>query len=175
MKTRTKLFLVVAIIIGLAACNKTDEPIDNSIEGTYSGILTNKSATGTIIGTSNATADISKTSDGLIEVHCYGDELDTTFMLNYYNNNDSVMVCLTGNAFEEMYGHMMGQGHMGGGMMGDIQNGETPWQHHLSDEHQLEDEHFGGFDMMNHTFGYRFQTTDGDNQYMLDFQGEKSR
>ena len=34
MKTKAKLFLVVPIIIGLAACNKTEEPIDNLIEGT---------------------------------------------------------------------------------------------------------------------------------------------
>ena len=123
----------------------------------------------------SATSEVTKTGDGEIEVHCYGDELDTTFMLNYYSNNDSVMVCLTGNAFEEMYEHMMGQGHMGGGMMGDISDGETPWQHHLNDEHQPGDEHFGGFDMINNTFGYRFQMTDGDNQYLLNFKGTKDR
>ena len=57
-----------------------------------------------------------------IEVHCFGKEIDTTFMLDYYEHNDSVMVCLTGSDFEFMYGHMLGEGHMGGGMMNDIQN-----------------------------------------------------
>jgi hypothetical protein len=70
---------------------------------------------------------------------------------------------------------MMGEGHMGGGMMGDITNGETPWQHHLNDEHQSGDDHFGGFDMTNHTFGYSFQMMNGNNQYMLNFQGTKNR
>ncbi|MBK6284071.1 MAG: hypothetical protein IPF54_16725 [Draconibacterium sp.] len=101
------------------------------MRGTYSGTLTNKSATGTIIGSSSATAGISKTSDGLIQVHCFGTGIDTTFMLNYFPDNDSVFVCLTGNDFRNTYGHMMGQGHMMGGMMGDIKqarpSGNITW------------------------------------------------
>ncbi|MDB4584057.1 hypothetical protein N9164_12955 [Draconibacterium sp.] len=178
MKTRIKLFLVVAVIIGLAACNKSEESIsDNSIEGTYAGTLTNeglKSANGEP-GSTSATAEVTKTGDDQIEVHCYSDELNTTFMFDYYDNHDSVMVCVTGDTFEDMYGHMLGQGHMDGGMMGDIQNGETEWQHHMEDEHQQGDEHFGGFDTMNHTFGYRFQMTEGGSSYMFSFQGSKSR
>lgn len=176
MKTKTKLFLVVAIIIGLAACNKTNEPIDNSIEGIYVGTLTAdglKSATGVMPGNSNAMADVTKTKDGEIEVHCYSDELDTTFMLDYFDNHDSVMVCLTGDDFEEMYGHMLGEGHMGGGMMGDINDGETEWRHHMDDEHQPGDEHFGGFDREHHSFGYSFQMIDGDSPYRLNFYGTK--
>ena len=180
MKTKIKLLIAGALIVtGFAACNKSEDTIpDNSIEGTYTGTITTeglKSATGVMPGSTNATADVIKTGDGEIEVHCYSDELDTTFMLDYFDDHDSVMVCLTGDAFEEMYGHMMGEGHMGGGMMGDINDGETEWEHHMDDEHQPGDEHFGGFDMTNHTFGYRFQMMDGDNQYTLDFQGTKSR
>ncbi|MCY1721084.1 hypothetical protein OU798_12070 [Prolixibacteraceae bacterium Z1-6] len=177
MNTKAKLFLVVAVIIGLAACNKTEEPIDNSIEGTYVGTLTVnglKSASETMQGSTSATADVTKTGDGQIEVHCYNDDIDTTFMLNYFDNHDSIMVCLNGDDFEHMYGHMYGQGHMGGGMMGDITNGETEWQHHMDDEHKDGDEHFGGFDPMNHTFGYRFRMFEGDTSYMLNFQGSKS-
>jgi hypothetical protein len=40
--------------------------------------------------------------------------MDTTFMLNYYENHDSVMVCMTDSDFEHEYGHMMGAGHMSG-------------------------------------------------------------
>jgi len=177
MKTKTKLFLVVAIIIGLAACNKTDEPIDNSIEGTYVGTLTTdglKSATGVMPDSSNAKADVTKINDEQIEVHCYNDEIDTTFMLNNFENHDIVMVCLNGEDFKYMYGHMYGQGHMGGGMMGDITNGETEWQHHMDDEHKQGDEHFGGFDMGNQTFGYHFKMMDGNMPYYLDFQGKKN-
>lgn len=180
MQVKIKILFASALIVaGFTACNKSEEALpDNSIEGKYVGTLTTealKSATGMMPENSNATADVTKTGDGEIEVHCFSDELDTTFMLNYYENYDSIMVCLTGDAFEEMYGHMMGEGHMGGGMMGDINDGETQWQHHLNDEHQSGDEHFGGFDITNHTFGYQFQMMDGNNQYMLDFQGLKSR
>jgi hypothetical protein len=179
MKTKLKLIVAVGLTtIVFTACNKSEQPTDNSIDGTYTGTLTAeslKSATGVISGSSNATADVTKTGEGEIEVHCYSDELDTTFMLDYFDNHDSVMVCLTGDDFEHMYGHMLGQGHMGGGMMGDINNGETEWEHHMDDEHQPGDEHFGGFDTMNHTFGYRFQMNDGNSSYMLDFQGSKKR
>jgi hypothetical protein len=174
---KMKLISTIALVtVIMVACNKTDEPIDNSIEGTYLGILTTdglKSATGMFPGSSNARAEVTITADGEIEVHCYNDELDTTFMLNYFENHDSVMVCLNGDDFEHMYGHMYGQGHMGGGMMGDISDGETEWQHHMDDEHQQGDEHFGGFDTMNHMFGYRFQIMDGDSAYWLNFQGTK--
>ena len=180
MKKKMNSWIAGALLIaGFAACDKAEVITpDNSVEGRYVGTLSTeglKSAAGLTTESTNATADVTLTGDNQIEVHCYSDELDTTFMLNYYENHDSVMVCLTGNAFEEMYGHMLGHGHMEGGMMNDIQNGETEWEHHMFDEHQTGDEHFGGFDTMNHTFGYRFQMMDGNNRYMLDFQGSKNR
>lgn len=167
MKSFGMMMILVTIVF--TACNNDDENSENTIEGTYSGILTNKSATGTIIGTGNAAADISKTSDGLIEVHCYGNAVDTTFMLNYYENQDSIMVCMTGNAFNQTYGHKLGQGHMMGGMMGDKQNDETDWMHHMSDEHINGDVHYGGFDMNTNNFSYTFKMTDG----YLHFNGHK--
>ena len=165
------------LLLAFTACKKTDQPMDNSIEGTYVGTLTTeglKSTVGAIPGSISATTDVTKTGDREIEIHCYSDELDTTFMLDYFDDNDSIMVCLTGDAFEEMYGHMMGDDHIGGGMMGGNNDGETEWQQHLNEEHQPGDEHFGGFDMTNHTFGYRFQVMNGDNPYLLDFLGLKS-
>ncbi|HRA60892.1 MAG TPA: hypothetical protein PLG30_14855 [Bacteroidia bacterium] len=171
MKSFGMMMILVAIVF--TACNNDDENSENTIEGTYSGILTNKSATGTIIGTGNATADISKTSDGLIQVHCFGTGIDTTFMLNYFPDNDSVFVCLTGNDFRNTYGHMMGQGHMMGGMMGDIKPGQTQWQHHMADEHKPGDIHYGGFDMMNHSFGYTFHKNNGSSHMIMNFEGTK--
>jgi hypothetical protein len=171
MKSFGMMMILVAIVF--TACNNDDENSENTIEGTYSGILTNKSATGTIIGTGNATADISKTSDGLIQVHCFGTGIDTTFMLNYFPDNDSVFVCLTGNDFRDTYGHMMGQGHMMGGMMGDIKPGQTQWQHHMADEHKPGDIHYGGFDMMNHSFGYTFHKNNGSSHMIMNFEGTK--
>src|SRR5680860_28910 len=156
---KNKVIGMVAVLtlIVLTACDKTEDASVQSIEGTYVGTLTIeglKSASGMITNPVNATTEITKISDAEIEVHCYSDELDTTFMLNYYDDHDSVMVCLTGDDFEHMYGHIKGEGHMSGGMMGDITDGETEWQHHMDDEHEDGDEHFGGFDMNTNNFSY---------------------
>jgi hypothetical protein len=83
------------------------------------------------------------------------------------------MVCLTGDDFEQHYGHMLGHGHMGGGMMSDLRNGETHWMHHLSDEHASGDEHFGGFDMQEGSFTYSFIMMDGSQPFYLRFYGVK--
>ena len=64
--------------------------------------------------------------------------LDTTMRFSHYYHHGSVKVCLTGDDFENMYGHMLGERHMSGGMM-----------NHMNDEHHQGDEHFGGFDMNN--------------------------
>jgi hypothetical protein len=55
-----------------------------------------------------------------------------------------------------MYGHMLGEGH-NGGMMDDMHESETEWMHHMDEEHDEGDGHFGGFDMGNHSFSYTFQ------------------
>lgn len=174
---KIKLIIATALsVVVLAACEKSEDVNVQEIEGTYVGTLSGidnaKSETG--VNTNEAAiAEIRKTGNEMIEVHLYSDGMDTTFMLNHYEHNNSVLVCLNGDDFENMYGHMLGQGHMSGGMMSDRQNGETEWTHHLSDEHQEGDEHFGGFDMQNHTFGYQMNMMDGNSPYQLNFQGKK--
>jgi len=172
MKPITVINLCAALtLLVLTSCNKKEDTSDQTITGTYIGTL--KSSVSTNAAPVDATATFVMTGDQEIELRCLSDELDTTLVLNYYHNNDSIMVCLTGDDFEHMYGHMLGQGHMMGGMMGDLSDGETEWMHHLSDEHQDGDKHFGGFDMRHHTFSYRFEMMDGDVAYNLTFQGTK--
>ena len=176
-KKKNIWILAFTIIWVLAACDKNDGTNNPSqdIEGTYVGNLTAsmlKSALASTPRVTDATAEVTKIDDGEIEVHCYDDEVDTTFMLNYYDNDDSIMVCLTGSAFENMYGHMLGVGYMGG-MMDGMEIGESEWMYHLRTEHQPGDEHFGGFDMQNHTFGYRFQMMNDSTLFELNFQGTK--
>jgi len=175
---KIKLIITTALsVVVLAACEKSDNVSVPEIEGTYVGTLTGfenaKSETG--VNTNEAAiAEIRKTGNELIEVHLYSDRMDTTFVLNHYENNNSVLVCLNGDDFDNMYGHMLGQGHANGGMMGDMQNGETEWTHHLNDDHQDGDEHFGGFEMQTHTFDYQLNMMDGTNSYNLKFQGKKN-
>ncbi|HKJ79238.1 MAG TPA: hypothetical protein VKA10_06870, partial [Prolixibacteraceae bacterium] len=173
-------WMIAAALLLLAACEKeesNEEVQDNSIEGIYTGTLSEegtKSANGFSESMAEATAEVSIVGENEIQVNCYTSDFDTTFMLNYYEHQDNAFVCFTGERFEEMYGHMLGRGHMmGGGMMGDIQNGETEWQHHMDEEHNEGDEHFGGFDMDHHTFTYTFNMMDGDSPYNLMFQGSK--
>lgn len=169
--------LVLSVFLFLVSCNKAAENSTESIAGTYYGSFTRSSLlqstdkSAIVIG--EGTAEVSLLEDQKIEVHCYGEGIDTTFMLGYYENHDSVMVCLTGEGFNEMYGHWLGENHMGGGMMGDIRTGETEWMHHMLDEHETGDEHFGGFDMHMGTFTYSMKMADETGPYYLKFTGLK--
>ena len=171
-------WMVVAALALFTACEKEEEENvqNNSVEGIYTGTLTEKgtkSANEIAENVADATAEVTITSENEIQVNCYTSDFDTTFMVNYYEHHDSAYVCFTDEDFEEMYGHMLGGGHMMGGMMGDINNGETKWMHHMNDEHDEDDEHFGGFDMDDHSFSYTFRMMNGENPYELHFQGSK--
>jgi len=176
----TIIWLAALVMLLLAACEKEEtgeKSVDNLVEGFYSGTLAEKDfegENGIVVNTIEATAEIKLTGESEIRIHCYSNDFDTTFMLNYYDHYDSAYVCLTGADFVEMYGHTTGNGHnMMGGMMGDIGDGETEWMHHMEDEHSQSDEHFGGFDMDDHTFSYIFRMRDRDYPYELIFQGSK--
>ncbi len=166
-----KSFLIILLgLIVFIACEKEEKFIESSIEGTYVGTLNfNNTLKSASSGDDEGTAVITRVGEGMIQVHCYGSDIDTTFMLNYYEHNDSILVCLNGEAFEEMYGHMLGQDHMMGGMMGDRNSNQSEWRHHLEDEHQSGEEHFGGFDMGNHSFNYAIKMENG----YYHFNGQK--
>lgn len=170
MKKQRLLAFVLSLLV-FTACEKNDELIDNSIEGIYTGTISFDNKLKSITdGENEGTAIVIKVGEAEIQVHCFGGELDTTFMLGYYVHNDSILVCLTGETFQNHYDHMLGQGHMmDGGMMGHSNNNETPWAHHLNDEHQEGDEHFGGFYMENHSFNYAIETEHG----YYHFNGQK--
>ena len=185
-KMRLKMIVAGAALaivgIGFTSCEKTDDLKVNDIEGVYTGTFSIssslKSAPFDGGEGDHGTAEVSMMGENQIEVYCFGEEIDTTFMLDYYEHNDSVMVCLTGEDFENMYGHMLGEGHMGdgmmgGGMMGDRGEGESEWMHHMNDEHVNGDEHFGGFDMQEGSFTYSFKMMDGSSPYYLKFHGIK--
>lgn len=184
MKTTLVNMTAILVLVILAGCSKKDEPVpDQSIDGTYTGTLTAsglKSTSGAINGQVAATSTVTELNDSILEVHCYNDDLDTTFMLNYFNDNDSVIVCMNDSAFDEMYDDMMENGGMMGGMMGgmkggwtDRQSGETDWQYFMDNFPQAGALQIGGFNMMNHSFGYQFEMMDGDMPYNLTFQETK--
>ena len=179
MKTILILASIAVLLFISAGCEKLDKiPID-SVVGTYRGILSYEAELKSVFPDKNAgdsaMAEVISPEEGVLEVHCYGGMLDTTFILNYYENHDSVMVCLAGDEFQHMYGHTLGAGHMGGGMMNDIQKGETTWMHHMSDEHQEGDDHFGGFDMTDGSFTYSFRMSGTSETPYLKFHGMKTK
>ena len=180
MKTKIQLKLILFACIGtflFGACQKeeTKVPVSKSVEGTYIGSFTTSSTLKSAkISTGNMmdTAIVKMMSNGQINVHCFGDDLDSTFILNTYHNEDSLMVCLDGLNFEHEYGHMMGYGqHMGNGnMMG---NNSSEWGKHMNGEHMVGDQHFGGFDMQNGTFSYSFKMMEGTSTKYRKFHGTK--
>jgi hypothetical protein len=183
MRTNSFLAALVLIIaiIGINACEETTDQINGGIEGTYVETFSPSTSLITILqdgtGEHEGRAGVTMMDDDQLQVHCFGNGFDTTILLDYYEHNDSIMVCLTGDDFTNEYGHMLGESHMSGGtmgnMMGDIGDGGTEWMHHMSDEHDEGDEHFGGFDMANGTFAYSFRMMGNATMYYLNFHGVK--
>jgi hypothetical protein len=149
--------LLIAISVVFISCDKNDDISYSDVVGTYEGTLTidsGKSAESAKTLNSTATAVVRMMGDQ-IEVHCFGDNFDTTIMLDLYHDGDAINVCFTGDEFEEMYGHMNGNG--------------SEWMQHLNNDHQDGDEHFGGFNMKHHSFNYMFETDNGN----FHFEGTK--
>ncbi len=161
------ILLAFAITLILFSCEKSDDLDQNDVNGTYLGTITSD------VSNKLSKADVStpatvvvSTIGNQIEVHCFSDNFDTTIMFDIYMNGDDINVCLIGDDFENMYGHMRGHGNM---MDGTMHNSSTEWMQHLNNDHQDGDEHFGGFDMKHHTFNYVFNIN-GQN---YNFQGIK--
>ncbi len=159
-----KTIIIISVIFAVffLSCKKKDESANNvnfnEITGTYKGQITQKNAQ-----TYSATADVTKANDEAVYIHCYGNDLDTSFMLNVYENGDEAMVCYSGQDFENEYGHPAGNHMM-------HSSGGTAWQHHMDDEHDVSDNHYGSFDMSNHSFSYTFNM---DNAESFEFYGNR--
>lgn len=165
------MFVSIAIVAMLfSACNKDITNDDNDylseIVGTYSGEFSNESG---LKASSQGTADVVLVNEQL-QIHCYGDLLDTTIIMDAFGNRDSIMICETGEAFERQYGHMGN----GGNHMMHMDDDETEWEHHMNDDHENGDMHYGGFDMEHHTFGYKFRKMEGDSISFIMFNGSKN-
>ena len=158
------LAVVLPVILLVTSCNKKDnENIDltANVIGTYEGTLSDEGLKDAI----DATADITKLDDNLVEIHCISSVLDTTFVMELFENGDSLMLCNVGDDFRNQYGHERMEDHH---MMGDP-NWQN-WSHHMNEEHGQNDEHYGGFNMVDHSFEYRFVFS---NDSSLRFKGTR--
>ena len=110
----------------LAACEKSEKPLVNEVEGTYVGTITTMNGLkvqgiGKTIG--DTIAEIAKTWKRRIEVHFYNMELDTTLMSDYYQHKDIEEVCFTGDCFENVCPYL-GRGTYWRRMMNNMRNDE---------------------------------------------------
>jgi hypothetical protein len=137
-------FFFLASVISCEKNVDSDKDFIAEITGSYEGTLTYSFSADN--NTSAAYANVESINDSQIEIHCYGEAFDTIVILDVYEHYDSALVCLTGDEFESEYGHTNGH------MQHMMHDNETDWIHHVEDEHDEGDEHFGGFDMQNHTF-----------------------
>ena len=164
--TFTGSLVILAILAGSCTKDATRDDKANldRITGTYHGTFmpSNRDVS------SPGIAEVLINDNDQILVHCYGDILDTTIIMNAYENGDSIMVCDTSEDFDNDEGHMMNDG----GMMDGYSDG-SEWMQHLGDDHQPGDLHFGSFDMPHHSFGYSFRMHDGSGDYELVFQGTR--
>ncbi len=169
---------IIALTVAATSCSKKGplkKDLLSQIVGTYKGTLTNSAGL-----KHDGTADVSAVNDSVVQIHCYDQNgFDTTFVMEYYGNGDSVMLCNTGEDFINQYGHeMTGQHHMwdnaSGNMMGNMDMDADDWQQHMRNQHQTGDEHFGSFNMNNGTFNYLFEMK-GDSTKTKAFSGEKTK
>jgi hypothetical protein len=159
---------ILSVAVLLFSCDSKEDIATTDVSGTYVGTLTAITTT----GRGNTEAEIPATTTvqnvgNQIEIHCVGENFDETLLLDLYENGEQMEVCFTGEAFEEMYGHMLGGGNMMGGNM---QGNNNQWMQHLNNDHEVGDEHFGGFNMHDNTFNFTFKMDNGD----FHFQGIKN-
>jgi len=172
MKTGKLILMLIPFMIAFlfSSCNRDGANSNvrtylDDVSGSYSGEFTTSINQTSVPGT----ADVTKTKHDELQIHCYSESMDTTFIMDVYENGDSLMLCNTGHDFYNVYGHM-GNGYH----MMDMGTGESEWMHHLHEDHQGGDEHYGSFDIEHHTFNYSFRMMDGDSGYILNFHGTKN-
>ena len=165
-----KIFAILTLAVlttGLVSCKKenVEQNLTEGLTGTYTGTLT---TTGKA-GISPATADITAINDYTIQVHCYGEDIDTTIHLELYPDGNMMRVCFTDNDFYNEYGHNKNENHH---MMGD-NGGWTNWNQHMSNDHNRDDKHYGYFNMENHQFDYTFVVNTATSSYTQEFSGAR--
>ena len=171
MKTRRIVILFASIftVILITSCNKKDEVTNNrtylnNLTGTYLGEFTAETVVSGITGT----ADVAIINNNQLQVHCYGNSIDTTFVMDTFENEDSIMVCDTAEDLNAPYGIMGNGNHMMG-----MDSEESEWMLHMEYDPHAADEHYGSFDMTHHSFQYSFDMMEGDSIYKMNFYGTK--
>ncbi|MEE4259561.1 MAG: hypothetical protein V2I62_07375 [Bacteroidales bacterium] len=172
MKNQKLILITALFVIPLlfTSCkkDKNENPADltSEVTGTYKGSITPSDDPA---NSNDAILEITKVDESTVQLNMMSEHLDTAFMLNLYENADSIMVCLTGEQFNNEYGHRLDEDHH---MMGD--NNHMDWNHHMDEQHEPGDMHYGGFDMEHHTFSYSL-VPGGQSDVSYQFEGTKEQ
>ncbi len=98
-----------------------------------------------------------------VELVEFDDVLGKTGNFTVFAPNDDAF-----SEFQQEYGHTKGAQHMG-----HMRYPQTEWMHHLADDHEDDDKHFGEFNMEDGFFMFSFRMVEGFTPYFLNFQGVK--
>jgi len=81
--------LMSSAILAWVSCSKSTGDPSGDIEGIYVGSFTRTASLKStevierVVYTGNDFAEVTVVDDNQIQVHCYGEEIDTTFVLDY--------------------------------------------------------------------------------------------
>ena len=171
-KTKIASILLLSLIFIVSSCTKdkySSIDLTQNILGTYTGTI-NNTKSGIV---SDVNVDVTKVNDYTVNLDCFGDDIDTSFMLEIYSNGDSLMTCYSGETFKNEYGHMSNSGNhmmdmMGGG------TGMMDWTNHLQTDHATGDEHYGYFGENSDSLIYSIKEMVGDSEYFKNLHCAKT-
>ncbi len=185
-----KILSIIALAIFsimLASCKKAETNPDktslaNLTNGTYSGELKNSQTNQSI----PATLNVEVLNDSMISMHCIASNFDTTMNMMLYQNEDSIMMCFTGQNFYNEYGHNLDNRNFCNSKpagwhsdwedehdnwWGDQNNMQNAWNNHMNTQHNQGDQHYGGFSSNNHTCVFSFKVKSDNLAYYKTFIG----
>ncbi len=165
---------LIAVTFITVSCKKTDDQnlnkiaLASKVTGTYSGNLLNSQTN----ATTPATIKVTTINDSLVSLYCQSSIYDTTVTMMLYENNDSIMMCYSGDDFYNEYGHNLdnhnfcnsqSNGWSSGwennhdNWYGNSNNMWNAWNNHMNTQHKAGDRHYGAFDLSSSSCNYSFQ------------------
>ncbi len=164
-------FYTTLILLLTNACNETNDSVSTDLSGTYVGTLDKEKLSKSSFDLSQVKYFMEiKHEEDFLKAHCFGPDLNTTFILEYHQHRETYMICLSGEDYQHLYRQEQQNYLMGGRHMKASQNSDTPWIKHLiSLDNSTSDHYKGEFNRDNSSFTCTF-LYEGN---ILTFKGQK--
>jgi len=166
------------------AGNINDTPIvlADEVVGNYSGLIVNSSTD----QSQSAVLVVNAINDSVVTLSCIANGIDTTIMVQLYENSQQINVCFLGQDFYNQYGYNLNNNDfctskpegwnndwcMNNNCWGG-QDQWNAWTNHQNSQHNQGDVHFGGFDLENISCNYGFQFSSPDSSWIETFTGTR--